>query len=222
MRAEAGTTANSATSDRRARRRLETIEEILDIAEAVMTEEGVNGLSLSAVARRLGVQPPSIYKYFPSLMAVYDALFDRGQRANLEVMRAAMADARPGLDALTQGLEASGRWSLANRALAQLLFWRPVPSFEPTSDSMKPSEEMVALQRAALAEAVRAGELGPDADSDDALYLVSTLISGVLSQAFANEPGLSWGEGRFTPVFPKLMELLPALYPPHPARRRAR
>jgi hypothetical protein len=80
----------------------------------------------------------------------------------------------------------------------------------------------VALQRAALADAVRAGELGPDADSDDALYLVSTLISGVLSQAFANEPGLSWGEGRFTPVFPKLMELLPALYPPRPALRRTR
>ena len=81
---------------------------------------------------------------------------------------------------------------------------------------------MVALQRAVLADAVRAGELGPDADSDDALYLVSTLISGVLTQAFANEPGLSWGEGRFTPVFPMLMGLLPALYPPRPARRRTR
>ena len=96
--------------------RQETIEEILDIAEAVMTEEGVNGLSLSEVARRLGVQPPSIYKYFPSLLAVYDALFLRGQHEHLEVMRAAMADATPGLDALTEGLEASGRWALAHRA----------------------------------------------------------------------------------------------------------
>jgi len=214
--------ASAPTSDRRARRRRETIEEILDIAEAVMTEEGVNGLSISEVARRLGVQPPSIYKYFPSLMAVYDALFDRGQRANLAVMRAAMADARPGLDALTRGLEACGRWSLANRALAQLLFWRPVPSFEPTADSMEPSKEMVALQRAALADAVRAGELGPAADSDDALYLVSTLISGVLTQAFANEPELPWGEGRFTPAFPKLIAMLPSLYPPRSTRRRAR
>ena len=44
-----------------------------------MTEEGVNGLSLAEVARRLGVQPPSLYKYFPSLMAVYNELFLRGQ-----------------------------------------------------------------------------------------------------------------------------------------------
>ena len=207
--------------DRRARRRQETIQEILDIAEAVMTEEGANGLSLSEVARRLGVQPPSIYKYFPSLMAVYDALFERGQHAHLEVMRAAMTRAAPGLDALTKGLEASGRWALANRALAELLFWRPVPSFQPTPDAMTASVEMVVMQRRALAEAVRAGELGPDADSDEAVSLVSTLIVGVLSQAIANEPNLPWGEGRFTPLFPKLMQLLAAVYPPRPPRRRA-
>src|SRR2546421_11525596 len=151
MPTRTGRDSSVAPTDRRSRRRQETIEEILTIAEAVMTEEGVNGLSLSEVARRLGVQPPSIYKYFPSLMAVYDALFSRGQRANLDVMRAAMAEAQPGLDALPKGLEASGRWSLANRALAQLLFWRPVPSFEPTPASMAPSQEMVALQRAVLA-----------------------------------------------------------------------
>src|SRR6185295_6272568 len=183
--AAATETPTSRTADRRARRRQETIEEILDIAEAVMTEEGVNGLSLSEVARRLGVQPPSLYKYFPSLMAVYDALFARGQRANLAVMRDAMAAAAPGLDALTKGLEASGHWSIANRALAELMFLRPVPSFEPTAESMSPSEEMVALQRGALADAVRAGELGRDADSIEAVYLVSILIAGALSQAFA-------------------------------------
>ena len=99
-------------TDRRARRRQETIDEILDIAVAIMSEEGVNGLSLSEVARRLGVQPPSIYKYFPSLMAIYDELFLRGQSVHLEVMRDAMATADPGLDALFAGLEASGRWLL--------------------------------------------------------------------------------------------------------------
>src|ERR1700682_4937691 len=97
-------------SDRRARRRLETIEEILDIATDVMNEEGVNGLSLAEVARRLGVQPPSLYKYFPSLMAVYDALYLRGTCEHLTVLKAGMAQGEPGLDALISGLEASGRW----------------------------------------------------------------------------------------------------------------
>src|SRR5258708_5986768 len=110
--------------DRRGRRRQETIAEILAIAEDVMTEEGVNRLSLSEVARRLGVKPPSIYKYFESLMAIYNAIFERGQRTHLEIMRTAMAGAEPGLDALAAGLEASGRWLLAHPATAQLLFWR--------------------------------------------------------------------------------------------------
>ena len=199
--------------NRRARRRQETIDEILQIARDVMTEEGVNGLSLSEVARRLGVQPPSLYKYFPSLMAIYDTLFLRGQRENLEVMRAAMRGPEPGLDALVAGLEASGRWALANRAVAELLFWRPVPSFHPSEEAFAHSMEMVELQRRALADAVAAGQLGPAANEEGAIYLVSTLIVGVLSQAFANEPDLAWGEGRFTSTFPRLMRLLPAAFP---------
>jgi AcrR family transcriptional regulator len=216
------TLGEPAAPDRRARRRQQTIDEILRIAEAVMTEQGVNGLSLAEIARRLGVQPPSIYKYFPSLMAVYDTLFLQGQREHLEVIRAAMADAQPGLDALTKSLEASGRWALTNRAIAQLLFWRPVPRFEPSPAAMAPSIEMVDLQRTAVADAVAAGELGPEADSDETVYLISTLISGVLTQAFANEPDLPWGQGRFTPTFPKLMKLLPAVYPPSRPKPRHR
>jgi AcrR family transcriptional regulator len=200
--------------DRRARRRQETIEEILDIARQVMTEEGVNGLSLAEVARRLGVQPPSLYKYFPSLMAIYDALFLRGQVENLAELRAGMAGAGPGLPALIAGLEASGRWALANRAVAELLFWRPVPSFHPSEEAFAPSVEMVALQRGALAEAVARGQLGPEANDEGAVYVVSILIVGVLSQAFANEPELPWGEGRFTSTFGRLMRLLPAAFPP--------
>jgi AcrR family transcriptional regulator len=206
-------TAPGRPADRRARRRQETIEEILTIAVQVMTDEGVNGLSLAEVARRLGVQPPSLYKYFPSLTAIYDELFRRGQAEHLTVMRAAMAGAPPGMAALTAGLEASGRWALANRALAELLFWRPVPSFEPSPDAFAPSIEMVALQRAALADAVAAGEIGPGADSDQAVDLLSTLIAGVFAQHLANEPNLAWGQGRFTPLFPRLMRMFTASYP---------
>jgi AcrR family transcriptional regulator len=206
--------AQGSVPDRRARRRQETIREILDIARGVMTEEGVNGLSLAEVARRLGVKPPSLYKYFPSLMAIYDALFLEGQRENLEVMRGAMQRGEPGLDALIAGLDASGQWGLDNRALAELLFWRPVPSFTPSPEAFAVSMEMVELQRGALADAVAKGELGPGANDESAIYLVSTLIAGALGQAIANEPELPWGEGRFSSWFPTLMRLLPAAFPP--------
>ncbi|MGQ0466406.1 MAG: TetR/AcrR family transcriptional regulator [Sporichthyaceae bacterium] len=207
-------TAPVEIGDRRARRREETIEEILDIAEAVMRDEGVTGLSLSEVARRLGVRPPSLYKYFPSLNAVYDALFERGQREHCTMLQAAMEAAQPGLDALVTGLEATGRWGLEHQAMAQLMFWRPVPGFEPSEAALAPSHAELALRKGALAEAVRRGELGPGADSDEALYLAITLIAGVFVTAVSNEPDLPWGEGRFTPRLAQLVQVLPTVYPP--------
>ena len=62
-------------ADRRLQRHNQTIEEILDLAIEVMAEDGVAALSLAEVARRMGMRPPSLYQYFPSKLAVYDALF---------------------------------------------------------------------------------------------------------------------------------------------------
>jgi hypothetical protein len=93
-----------------------------------------------------------------------------------------------------------------------------VPSFEPSEDAFAPSIEMVAVQRAALREAVKLGQLGPGAAKEEGVYAVSIITAGALTQAMANEPDVPWGKGRFSPLFPKLMTLLPALYPPRPER----
>src|SRR3954452_894415 len=73
-------TTEAVPVDRRQRRRLETIEEVLDHAAAIMAEEGVAGLSLGEIARRMGIRTPSLYVYFRSKHALYDALFARGWR----------------------------------------------------------------------------------------------------------------------------------------------
>ena len=44
-------------------------------------------------------------------------------------------------------------------------------------------------------------------------------VSGVIGQAMANEPGLPWGKGRFSPLLPKLLGTLATLYPPKPTRQ---
>jgi len=80
--------------DRRLVRRLQTIEEALDAAVAIMEEAGVGGLSMSEIARRLGMRQPSLYKYFPSLHAVYDALFARGVERSGAAIQAAVQAAR--------------------------------------------------------------------------------------------------------------------------------
>src|SRR5918998_2863705 len=83
--------------DRRQRRRLETIEQVLDVAVEVMADHGVAALTLGEVARRMGIRPPSLYVYFDGKHALYDALFERGWRALLETLRVVEAT-RDGTD----------------------------------------------------------------------------------------------------------------------------
>ena len=200
--------------DRRARRRQETIEEILDLALARMASDGVAGLTVSAIARDLKIKPPSIYKYFDSLQAIYDALFRRGQIENLAVLTTAVQSTESGLPALAAALEATGRWAITHPTLAELLFWRPVPGYEPAPDAFAPTQEIVALLREQLHIAADRNELSPDAASDEAMALLSALHFGIISQQLANEPGVSWEAGRFTRLLPQAIDMFVRTYRP--------
>src|SRR5688500_4105138 len=104
--------------DRRRRRRQETIEQVLEVAVEVMTEQGVAGLTLGEVARRMGIRPPSLYGYFDGKHALYDALFERGWRAlqeELEAVRAASDSADPAAG-LRTGSTALARWAVEHPA----------------------------------------------------------------------------------------------------------
>src|SRR5256885_16808068 len=94
--------------DRRHRRRLETIEEVLDHAVRIMAEDGVAGLSLGEIARRMGIRTPSLYVYFPSKNALYDALFARGWRELLATVTA-HDDAHPQAADFPEAIPAYGR-----------------------------------------------------------------------------------------------------------------
>ncbi|SEG85900.1 DNA-binding transcriptional regulator, AcrR family [Nonomuraea solani] len=197
--------------DRRTRRRAETQDEILAIALDVMAEEGVAGLSLATVARRLGVRPPSLYKYFPSRHAVYDALFKRGQEGYLAAVR---APGGVGLRGMGASLEAGARWIMDNQVLAQLLFWRPVPGFSPSPESYAPALAIHEHFAALIGQAIERGELHPDAAGNEGLALAASLIAGVISQQLANQPGVTYEEGAFTRLVPRLAGMFAAAYPP--------
>ena len=100
--------------DRRQRRRQETIEQVLDVAVEVMADQGVAGLTLGEVARRMGIRPPSLYVYFDGKNALYDALFERGWRELLAVLRAARDRAQPQSpeDAFRTFSEVFVRWAV--------------------------------------------------------------------------------------------------------------
>jgi AcrR family transcriptional regulator len=210
------------TTTRQAARRNQTIAEILDVAIEVMTEGGVGGLSLSEVARRMGMRPPSLYKYFPSRLAVYDTLFREGQQAHLDRFRAAAATARPGMPALAAALEAGGRWALANQALAQLMFWRPVPGFEPSAEAFAPGLAMVSDIRQMLRDAVAEGQLRQQADSAEGEALLAILITGMMSQQLANGPEAAYDDGQFTRLAPQVLAMFSHYFAPDGGPREDR
>ncbi|MFC0861819.1 TetR/AcrR family transcriptional regulator [Sphaerimonospora cavernae] len=191
------------------------MREVLDTAIEVMAEEGVAALSLSEVARRMGMRPPSLYQYFPSKMAIYDALFERGMRQMGEVLKPHLSGlAEDPRSAIAAGQTAMISWVMANPVLAQLLYWRPVPGFEPSPNAFEPAVQQLESLRNALQAAVDAGQLAPDAVSEEGVALFTVLFSGVISQQLSNEPSTSADKGRFTRLTPTALDMFFRYYTP--------
>ena len=208
------TPLSQAGRSRQAARRRAVVDEALDHALDVISESGAGGLSVSEVARRTGMRAPSLYKYFPSLHALYDALFARGLAGELGAIRAEVEGREPGVDRIRAGGRAAVRWCTDNPALAQLLHWRPVPGFEPSPETFTASRDDMAWLRGEFATAVRLEQLHGRADSDDAVRLFTTVLSGVISQQLANEPGLAFEQGAFSRLTDEALDMFFTHYSP--------
>lgn len=202
--------------DRRQRRRLATVEEVLDHAVRIMAEDGVAGLSLGEIARRMGIRPPSLYGYFPSKHALYDALFARGWRLLLEWMVLREREHPPVGDDLGEILLVVARdfvrWSIENVAYAQLLFWRPVPGYRPSEAAYEPAVELYGQGYARLAQLQERGLIRADVDVELAHRDWTVLVSGVISQQLSNAPGEPFESGRFTTALPELAAMFATHY----------
>ena len=208
-------------TDRRRLRRQQTIDEIIEVAVRLMAVSGVAGLSLGQVARQVGVRTPSLYGYFPSKNALYDAVFARGARSVLDAVGAASADAGQAdsaYDALLIAGRAMARWCMANQVYAQLLFWRPVPDFTPSPDAYQPAVELVDRTRTLFSDMRDRGLLRSDADLDAAVRDWIVVVSGVLSQQLANAPDEDAETGRFVSALPSLTRMFTREYGTSPAR----
>src|SRR4051795_11883214 len=91
----------------RAQARLETIEQIKQIARGHLAADGPN-LSLRAVARDLGVVSSAVYRYFASRDELLTALILDAYTALAEYVEAA--------EARVARRDLAGRWSAIGRA----------------------------------------------------------------------------------------------------------
>ena len=163
-----------------AQRREAKIASIVEAAWRLARQDGIQVVSLHDLAKEVGMRQPSLYAYFDSKNALYDAMFADGNRelvARLDALDLP-ADPRAALKVL---LGAFADFALEDPARNSLLFRRVIPGFEPSPEAYAVAVE--ALSRV-VAVMNRAGVTDPG-DIDCMVAMVAGLIEAQLS----NEPG---------------------------------
>jgi len=169
-----------AKRDRRAERRESTTSEILAAAWELAATQGLAGLSLRELAQKIGMRPPSLYWYFDSKNAIYDAMFLQGNRQLLARMAEVdwPSDAKSILRVCARGFV---EFCVEDAPRFQLLFQRTIPGFVPSPGAYALAVEVVEQMRARLAAAGL---------RDPAVFdMLTALVSGIAAQQIANEPG---------------------------------
>ena len=153
---------------------------IVDAAWALARRDGLGGLSLHGLAAAVGLRQPSLYVYFDSKLALYDALFADGYRQLLDFMAEREYTGEP-RETLVRFVRDQVEWAGADFVRYQMLFQRSIPGFEPSPPSWALALEFYTAGSSVLS----AAQLTEQSDVD----LFSALISGMCSQQAANDPG---------------------------------
>lgn len=163
-----------------AARREARVASIVATAWELARAEGIAGVTLHALARRLGIRQPSLYTYFESKNALYDAMFADGNRALLRHLDEfpLPADPRAAVKAFFQ---AFAEFALADPARRALLFQRPIPGFEPSPESYAYAQQVLARGAAVM----RTAGVHDPGDIDCLVAMVAGLIDAQVS----NDPG---------------------------------
>lgn len=161
-------------------RRTERTEEIVAAAWGLAHEVGLHSVTLRALAREVGIRQPSLYEYFDSKHAIYDAMFADGNRQLLQRLDSVSlpADARR---ALKKILRAFVDFALEDEPRCELLFERHIPGFAPNSESY-------ALAHEALDRVVEVMQTAGVTRSGDIDCLVA-ITAGLMQAQRTNEPG---------------------------------
>ena len=166
--------------DRRAERHQATRTEILEAAWELARAHGLAALTLRDVATKIGTRPPSLYWYFDSKNAIYDAMFADANRQLLERLAEQdwPVDPREAMRTLARVIV---EFSTEDVARYQLMFQRTIPDFEPSPESYALALEVLEMGR----QRYHAAGLIDPADFD----LGTALMAGLSAQQTANEPG---------------------------------
>jgi AcrR family transcriptional regulator len=172
---------SAASTDWREARRDAAREAIVDAAWDLVREEGLAGLSLRDLAKRAGITTPTVYAYFDSKLAIYDAMFGRAATEFADWMDGLDLEAEDARERLAVSLHKFVAFCTGDVARYQLLFQRTIPDFEPSPESYAPAVRALDGAVALLAS------VGITDPRQVDLWTACTV--GLVDQQIANDPG---------------------------------
>jgi AcrR family transcriptional regulator len=163
-----------------AERREAKVASIVATAWELARTEGIGGVTLHALAREIGIRQPSLYAYFDSKNALFDAMFADGNRQLLERLESLKMPRDPRA-AVKAFMRAFVKFVLEDAARYLLLFQRPIPAFEPSPESYVHAQKV--LDRAV--ELLRGAGIEDQGDVD----CFVAMIAGLVNAQMSNDPG---------------------------------
>lgn len=192
--------------DRRAERNAATRAEILDAAWVLVRAGGLASLAMRELGASVGMKAQSLYGYFPSKHAIYDAMFAASNRELLRRVHDLPRTSDP-IEHLRVRTRMFLGFCVEDPVRYQLLFQRTIPGFEPSPESYAPAVEALETTRAALHACGIT-----DARALDAWTAVA---GGLAAQQNSNEPG---GD-RWLRLIDDVIDMYLAYYAPANLRR---
>lgn len=146
------------TETPRQRYRAQVQEEIKQHAWEQIAAAGASALSLNAIAKKMGMSGPALYRYFANRDELITALIREAYQSLAETIRGAAADGAD-LRALAQVLRA---WALDDPQRYSLIYGTPVPGYQAPEDTRRLAiDVMAALLDASGAEGLAALPASP-------------------------------------------------------------
>ncbi|GLY29894.1 TetR/AcrR family transcriptional regulator [Kineosporia sp. NBRC 101731] len=172
--------------NRRERYRREGTDEIKRLAMLQLAESGSAGISLSAIARQMGMTGPALYRYFANRDALLTALIRDGYADLAQAIEQAATSgaALPPDRRLRQMAEAFRAWALADPHRYLLLFGTPVPGYQAPMDTFETAFGTLTVLSTVAAELLGSTEGGAPLRLATVLW---TRMHGVVSLEVAGQ-----------------------------------
>ncbi len=168
------------TSSWRDARRRDARADLVATAWEIVREDGLGGLSLRDLARRAGITTPTVYAYFESKNAIFDAMFEEAAQSFADSKTESVAAGDPHSNLVSDATRFV-EFCTSDVARYQLLFQHLLPGFVPSPQAYAPAVRALEMTRETLA---RNGVVDP-AHWD----IWTALMTGLVDQQIANDPG---------------------------------